>query len=156
MKYPKLRNGPSPVGEALARHMNRLRAPWLTTIAGDVVANKMGARSEVFQGAPDAIYSLGYERAAAPNDFSVRGTRSFFAPFVRVGNWDRGRFDTPAFAPIGEGRGVVPVAVSPGVAALRTRCRARPGCARTTASRPSVQTPWGAGSGRVRPGRCVR
>lgn len=118
MKYPKLRNGPSPVGEALARHMNRLRAPWLTTIAGDVVANKMGARSEVFQGAPDAIYSLGYERAAAPNDFSVRGTRSFFAPFVRVGSWYRGRFDTPAFAPIGEGRGVVPVAVSPGVAAL--------------------------------------
>lgn len=51
MKYPKLWNGASPVGEALVRALQRTDAPFLSSSTADgVAANKMGGRSEVFQG----------------------------------------------------------------------------------------------------------
>jgi hypothetical protein len=51
MKYPKLWNGASPVGEALVRALQRTNAPFLSSSTADgVTANKMGGRSEVFQG----------------------------------------------------------------------------------------------------------
>lgn len=50
MKYPKLWNGASPVGEALVRALQRANAPYLSSATADgVTANKMGGRSEVFQ-----------------------------------------------------------------------------------------------------------
>ena len=59
MKYPKLWNGASPLGEALVRSLQRVRSPFLSAKAGDVRANKMGGRSEVFQGDDIGLLSAG-------------------------------------------------------------------------------------------------
>lgn len=59
MKYPKLWNGTSPLGEALVRSLQRVRSPFLSAKAGDVHANKMGGRSEVFQGDEQELFSSG-------------------------------------------------------------------------------------------------
>lgn len=89
MKYPKLRNGPSPVGESLVRALKKNGAPWLSAVTADgVVANKMGrSNSEVFQGGEDGIYCLGYENADDPTNYTIRGTRSFQRTFQSRGEW---------------------------------------------------------------------
>lgn len=49
VKYPKLWNGASPVGEALVRALQKSSVPYLSSRTGDgVEANKMQWRSEVF------------------------------------------------------------------------------------------------------------
>lgn len=49
MKYPKLWNGASPVGEALVRALQKSNTPYLSAHTADgVQANKMQGRSEVF------------------------------------------------------------------------------------------------------------
>lgn len=108
MKYPKLWNGSSPVGEALARHLNKLNPPWLSAIAGDVIANKQGRRSEVFQGVPDALFALGYEDETDKTNFSVRAATGVPGLFVRRGRWGKGQFLSANFRYTGGGKGVVP------------------------------------------------
>ena len=105
MKYPKLWNGPSAVGEGLVRALQRVRTPWLTTIAGDVVANKQGKFSEVFQGGEDGIYCLGWDDAAAKTAFTIRGTSAFTHAFIARGEWKGVSFSLPNLRPIGNGKG---------------------------------------------------
>lgn len=48
MKYPKLRNGPSPVGEAMVRALQQTDAPYLTSQTADgIIARKSGYFQEV-------------------------------------------------------------------------------------------------------------
>jgi len=47
MKFPKLLDGPNPVGEAKARHLETVDAPFLTAIGPGFVASKKGPTSEV-------------------------------------------------------------------------------------------------------------
>ena len=105
MKYPKLRHGPSAVGEALVRALQRVRTPWLTTIAGDVAANKQGKFSEVFQGGTDGIYCLGWDESSAKTAFIIQGTSAFTHAFIARGEWKGGSFSLPNLRPIGNGKG---------------------------------------------------
>ena len=122
MKYPKLWNGPSPVGEALVRALQRTNSPWLTSMAGGVTAAKNANLSEVFQGVPDGIYTLGYEDASRPDEFTLRATDSFQKAFVSRGRWGRGKFTLSGIVAAGDGTGFVPEALAPPSAAVyRTR-----------------------------------
>lgn len=60
MKYPKLWNGTSAVGEALVRSLQRIRAPFLSAHTADgVIAGKMGHRlSEVKQEKDDEFIAM--------------------------------------------------------------------------------------------------
>lgn len=68
MKYPKLWNGTSAVGEALVRSLQRIRAPFLSAHTADgVIAGKMGHRlSEVKQSQQPPLY----EYVVLPADVS--------------------------------------------------------------------------------------
>lgn len=116
MKYPKLRNGPSAVGEALVRALQRVRTPWLTSIAGDVAANKQGKFSEVFQGGTDGIYCMGWDDASAKTKFTIRGTSAFTHSFIARGKWEGVSFALPNLRPLGNGKGAT-VARLPGLIA---------------------------------------
>lgn len=60
MKYPKLWDGASPVGEALVRALQRTGAPWLRASTADgVIAGKMARLSEVKQGVDQGWVSAG-------------------------------------------------------------------------------------------------
>lgn len=112
MKYPKLWNGPSAVGEALVRALQRVGTPWLTTIAGDVVANKQGKFSEVFQGGEDGIYCLGWDDTSAKTVFTIRATSAFTKAFIKRGEWKGVSFALPGLYPIGNGKGATLAAPS--------------------------------------------
>jgi hypothetical protein len=78
MKYPKLPDGPNPVGEAKVRHLQTLDAPFLTAIGPGFVASKMGEFYEVtgaqesHQVVEDGWYS--FTRPAAGIDVQVKAT----------------------------------------------------------------------------------
>jgi hypothetical protein len=55
MKYPKLWNGPNPVGEAKVRQLQQVDAPFLGASGPGFTAGKMGALSEV-KGGTDSPY----------------------------------------------------------------------------------------------------
>lgn len=125
MKYPKLWNGPSAVGEALVRALKRVRTPWLTTIAGDVVANKQGKFSEVFQGGADGIYCMGWDDASAKTKFTIRGTSAFTHAFIARGEWKGVSFSLPNLRPIGNGKGATVALLGGGVAQVYSSARGK-------------------------------
>lgn len=63
VKYPKLFDGPSPLGEGDVRALERTRAPYLTTIGSDFLSRKNGAfRSvELTQVGLDTFIALGID-----------------------------------------------------------------------------------------------
>lgn len=79
MKYPKLWNGPSPVGEALVRALQRVRSPWLSSRSGGTVSNTLGGRSEVFHGNPPRYYA--YHNTPGGKGV-LRGSVDYRAPFT--------------------------------------------------------------------------
>lgn len=95
MKYPKLWNGTSPLGEALVRSLQRVRSPFLSAKAGDVHANKMGGRSEVFQGDDIGLMTLGALGGIPPSTsirpvlllgpYRIAGTRNPRLSFKTLG-----------------------------------------------------------------------
>lgn len=104
MKYPKLWNGPSPVGEALVRSLQRAGGPFQrASTAEGVHAASQGGYNEVRQ--RGGIYTLGYE----PQDsgYVIRGTDSWRAPFKRRGEWDAGHFSDLSFPYLGNGYGAL-------------------------------------------------
>lgn len=92
MKYPKLWNGTSPLGEALVRSLQRVRSPFLSAKAGDVHANKMGGRSEVFQGDDIGLMTLGalgdhlpFGPVPLEGPYRIAGTRNPRLSFKTLG-----------------------------------------------------------------------
>jgi len=94
MKFPKLLDGPNPVGEAKARHLETIDAPFLTAIGPGFVASKKGPTSEVTgvveskQVIEDGWFS--FTRPAPPADVQVKATDSPKKKFR-----SRGMFDNP-------------------------------------------------------------
>ena len=60
MKYPKLWNGASPLGEALVRALNKSDVPFLSAYAGGITASKSGNYREVRGGVESEFFSQGY------------------------------------------------------------------------------------------------
>lgn len=90
MKYPKLWNGTSPLGEALVRSLQRVRSPFLSAKAGDVHANKMGGRSEVFQGDDIGLLSAGATASdGLSKPYRIAAAIQPRRPFTTAGVLDR-------------------------------------------------------------------
>ena len=90
MKYPKLWNGASPLGEALVRSLQRVRSPFLSAKAGDVHANKMGGRSEVFQGGDIGLISAGATASdGLSKPYRIAAASQPRRPFTTAGVLDR-------------------------------------------------------------------
>lgn len=105
MKYPKLWDGPSPIGEALVRALQRTGSPFLSAEAGDVRAGTMGKFSEVTQGVDAGFLSIGYRGSAPP--YRVAGSGHVRHPFVAKGRLDRASAQgNPALAYVGAGKSV--------------------------------------------------
>ena len=89
MKYPKLWNGASPVGEALVRALQRSNAPYLSSATADgITANKMGGRSEVFQsGGEGGFISRPTWGTYTSPQFYATGSGPFaqFKPIIKQG-----------------------------------------------------------------------
>lgn len=115
MKYPKRWNGPSPVGEALVRALERTGAPYLTAMTADgVTARKRGQFSDVLIDDPQpALFSLG---DLGPLDGSeptyyLSTARRVTGSYRKAGKWRGGAFGafaTPSIVYTGGGFGVVP------------------------------------------------
>lgn len=103
MKYPKLWDGPSPVGEAMVRALQQTDAPFLTTIAPDgTIAKKMGALSEV--SGKVAIDFLTYQGVLQDSSHKVRiwGAQSGHKRYLRRGTLIDDQPDRYPVAPVRE------------------------------------------------------
>ena len=105
MKFPKLLDGPNPVGEAKARHLETIDAPFLTAIGPGFVASKKGPFSEVtgVQESKPVIYD-GWFSFSEPDAGSVivHGSFSPETSFRKRGTFDNSYSSSPLFA---SGRG---------------------------------------------------
>lgn len=117
MKYPKLWNGPSPVGEALVRALQRTGSPFLSAHAGDVTAGTMNGPSEVKRGSEGLLLSLGHPYDTERQLARAKDART---PFTKSSGWGGG--NTRAVLHLAGGFGLVLQPVALGVTGvLRTR-----------------------------------
>lgn len=92
MKYPKLWDGPSPVGEALSRALQKTDVPYLSATDGQGmwVYKKIGL-IEVMKSTTDAEvehmgwFCVGYEDGRGTTNFTVMGSSTGSGTFKRVG-----------------------------------------------------------------------
>jgi hypothetical protein len=119
MKYPKLRNGPNPTGEALHRALQRTGAPFLSAEGIGYGANKMGNGAEVYSSPGDGFYCLGaVDVNPASPPFKITASDTARGKFFSRGTWDGGAFTTPSLAYVGYGAGIVPTASGTGFSTL--------------------------------------
>jgi len=101
MKFPKLLDGPNPVGEAKARHLETIDAPFLTAIGPGFVASKKGPTSEVTgvveskQVVEDGWFSFTEPDAG---NVIVRGSSAPNVPFRKRGTFGNSFSSSPLFA----------------------------------------------------------
>lgn len=125
MKFPKLWDGPNPVGEALNRALQRTGAPYqrASTAFGDT-ASSQGSYNEVRGGTEEGIYCLGIE-ADSGGQYVIRGADAWSTPFLKKGLWDGSAFSLANLNYVGSGKAVVPRVVSPTVDQLYTTRRGK-------------------------------
>lgn len=85
MKYPKLWDGPNPVGEAKVRALQKVSAPFLSASGPGFSAAKMGALSEVFGGVSVEFASSGRVRRNGKEKDIVVTSTSHTLPFFAQG-----------------------------------------------------------------------
>jgi hypothetical protein len=114
MKYPKLRDGVSPVGEAEVRRLGLLTAggmPFAKTVVGDVSSYSRNGFPEVHQGQVlDGYYALGNLTGDAGPFFTV-GSTTAKGKFGKRGRYDTSRasfFGITGFYYVGNGLMAVP------------------------------------------------
>ncbi len=106
MKFPKLLDGPNPVGEAKARHLETVDAPFLTAIGPGFVASKKGPTSEVTgvvekkSVVEDGWFS--FTQPTPPADVQVKATDSQKRKFRSRGTFDN-PYNTSTLFPTGSG-----------------------------------------------------